>query len=94
MTSRLARLESRLDGLRAAEAAVSREELEEALNDGYAEVLELEAHRARLSREITELAAEADHEPAAQRLRERALRLGTVERELERMRELLAELAA
>jgi hypothetical protein len=94
MTSPLARLESRLDGLRTAPQEISRAELDAVLNDGYAEVLELEADRARLTREITTLAAEADREPAAHALREHALRLGTVERDLARMRQLLAELAA
>jgi hypothetical protein len=93
MTSPLARLESRLDGLRAGHGAIPDDELEATLNDGYAEVLELEAARARLSREMTELAAEADDEAAALRLREHALRLGTLEREVKRMRELLAPLA-
>jgi hypothetical protein len=85
-------LEQRVRALRREGAAVDPDRAEPILNDGYAHVLDLEAKRARLRRLITELAADAHELDAAEQLRKHSLELRSVERELARVRELLAEL--
>jgi len=69
--------------------------LEEALTEGYAQALALEAERLRLERRITEIAREVDgtdFSPYAGELSSLGGRLTGADRELTTLRELLVSL--
>ena len=91
MTDILRVLERRLAASRASGAEFTGAEIDRLLNDGYGRVLELEADRSQLRRDITRMAETAHEEGVAERLRSHAQRLRELDRELARTRELLAE---
>jgi len=76
-----------------ADGCPERSELDEALADGYACVMTLEADRARIARRTTELFATGRASRAvARELRAVSARLYERDQEIARLRELLAEL--
>ncbi|HVE67419.1 MAG TPA: hypothetical protein VNB64_02440 [Solirubrobacteraceae bacterium] len=85
----LARLERRLEALRALDEADVATELDRILHDGYAHVLQLEAERSRVTRRVQELAARADEVAAAQELRRLARVREQLDRDVEALRALL-----
>jgi hypothetical protein len=94
MDERLATLtheiEELLEALSTGAAAPSPERVEDTLTTGYARALELEARRTRLERRIGEEAAAA--EPSLPELSALAKERSRADRELERLRALLASL--
>jgi hypothetical protein len=67
------------------------EDVEHTLTDGYARALALEGERLRTERRITALAGEAEH---ASELRALKSRLGSLDSDLNELRDLLRVLAA
>lgn len=90
-------LHERLDALFAApldgDRAPSLEEIESTLTDGYALALALDAERSRLTRRISQLAAEdgIDVHERSRELSSLAQRLGETDAELSRLRRALSE---
>lgn len=74
------------------EASQAPEGADDLLAEGYARALKLDAERLTLERNITALAARADHEEAAHELRRAWLRHRTINAELRQLRTLLRRL--
>ena len=69
-------------------------QVERALNDVYAEVIALEARRTRARRKLERAMAEALHPGGAARLGEQAVTVRQLDREIESLRAVLADLRA
>ena len=86
------RIESLVEQPSEGSPAVLLEAMEHTLTDGYAQALAIEGERLRTEREIAAGLARAEHENGAAHLVELSERLAEQERELKRLRELLAGL--
>ena len=69
-------------------------QVERALNDVYAAVIALEATRTRARRQLDRAMAEALHPGGAERLGEQALTVRRLDRDIESLRAVLADLRA
>jgi hypothetical protein len=95
MGTDLAPLVDRITALVSEPASGSPERLravEHTLTDGYAHALLLEGETLKLEREIGSMVAQNEADERAERLTSLANRLAATERELNRLRALLAEL--
>jgi hypothetical protein len=70
------------------------DEVEGALNDVYAAVIALEVTRTRARRQLDRAMAEALHPGGAERLGEQALTVRRLDRDIESLRTVLADLRA
>jgi hypothetical protein len=90
--SALRQLEATLREFEGRRGRLGPEELDRALNDGYAHILHLETTRSQLRRRITELAEHAHEFDAAEELRRHSLSLRSLDRDIERLRDVVAQI--